>query len=378
MPSEQPVILHARVVTGTGGGPEKTILTSPRYLIPFGYRVLCAYLHPPGDPGFETLRVRAQELGAPLVEINDRGPWDVSVIWNALDVCRKRRVTIWHGHDYKSNLLGLLLRPFWPMSLVSTVHGWGSLVRLMPWYSKIDRRCLRKYQRVICVSEDLVTQCVASGVSADRCVLIENGIETDRYQRQRSVEEAKRQLGFNPERLLIGAVGRLAAEKDFPSLIRAVDRLFRDGRNVELMLVGEGDERGPLETLVDQLKLTDRVHFLGHRTDLIGLYEAMDAFVLSSRREGLPNVVLEAMAMEVPVIATRIAGLPKLIEHETSGLLVEPEDTEGLTAALGQLLADPDRRRTLAAAGRRTIEQRYSFAVRMAKVRAVYDSLLGR
>ncbi|MEN6493745.1 MAG: glycosyltransferase, partial [Thermoguttaceae bacterium] len=175
-----------------------------------------------------------------------------------------------------------------------------------------------------------------------------------------------------------GAVGRLAAEKDFPSLIRAVDRLFRDGRNVELMLVGEGDERGPLETLVDQLKLTDRVHFLGHRTDLIGLYEAMDAFVLSSRREGLPNVVLEAMAMEVPVIATRIAGLPKLIEHETSGLLVEPEDTEGLTAALGQLLADPDRRRTLAAAGRRTIEQRYSFAVRMAKVRAVYDSLLGR
>jgi glycosyltransferase involved in cell wall biosynthesis len=347
-------------------------------LIPFGYRVLCAYLHPPDDPGFDTLRARAQELGTPLAGISDRGPWDLSVVWKMLALCREHKVAIWHGHDYKSNLLGLILRRFWPMQLVSTVHGWGSLIGFTPWYYKIDRRCLRKYQRVICVSEDLVTQCVASRVSADRCVLIENGIETDRYQRQRSVEEAKRQLGFNPERLLIGAVGRLAAEKDFPSLIRAVDRLFRDGRNVELMLVGEGDERGPLEKLVDQLKLTDRVHFLGHRTDLIGLYEAMDAFVLSSRREGLPNVVLEAMAMEVPVIATRIAGLPKLIEHETSGLLVEPEDTEGLTAALGQLLADPDRRRTLAAAGRRTIEQRYSFAVRMAKVRAVYDSLLGR
>lgn len=378
MSSEQPVVLHARVVTGAGGGPEKTILTSPRYLAPFGYHALCAYLHPPGDPGFETLRARAQELGAPLVDISDRGPWDASVIWKTLDVCRKNEVAIWHGHDYKSNLLGLILRPFWPMRLVSTVHGWGALAGMMPWYNRLDRLCLRKYQRVICVSEDLVTQCVASGVPADRCVLIENGIETDRYQRRRSVEEAKRQLGFSPERMLIGAVGRLAAEKDFPSLIRAVDRLVREGRNVELMLVGEGDERGTLETLVDQLKLTDRVHFLGHRTDLIGLYEAMDVFVLSSLREGLPNVVLEAMAMNVPVIATRIAGLPRLIQHETNGLLVEPADTDGLAAALGPLLADPDRRRMLAAAGRRTMEERYSFALRMAKVRAVYDSLLGK
>lgn len=379
MPSEKrPLILHTRVVCGAGGGPEKTILTSPRYLTPFGYDVVCAYLHPPGDPGFETLRQRAEEFAAPLVGIEDRGAWDVSVVGKMLALCREHQVAVWHGHDYKSNLLGLILKRFWPMRLVSTVHGWVSMVRLTPLYYKIDRLCLRKYERVICVSDDLVTQCVASGVSAERCVLIENAIETDRYVRRHSPRDAKRQLGVNPDRLLIGAIGRLSAEKSFPTIIRVVERLVREGQNVELIIVGEGDQRAPLETLIDQLRLADHVRLLGHRSDLIGLYEAMDVFVLSSLREGLPNVLLEAMAMEVPVIATRIAGIPRLIEHETNGLLVAPEDIEGLTHSLRHLLDDADRRRTLAAAARRTIEERYSFTVRMAKVRAVYDSLLGR
>jgi len=374
---KRPLILHVRVVCGTGGGPEKTILTSPRYLTPFGYDALCAYLHPPGDPGFETLRQRAEKLGAPLVGIADRGAWDVSVVGKMLAVCREHQVDIWHGHDYKSNLLGLILRRFWPMRLVSTVHGWGALVRLTPWYYKIDRLCLRKYDRILCVSDDLVTQCVASGISAERCELIENAIETDRYQRRQSAQAAKRQLGFNPERLLIGAIGRLSAEKNFPAIIRAVERLVGEGRNVELVIIGEGEQRGPLESLIDEWRLKDRVRLLGHRSDLIELYEALDLFVLSSLREGLPNVLLEAMAMEVPVISTAIAGIPRLIEHEVNGLLVKPEDLEGLTVALGRLLDDPDCRRRLAAAARHTIETRYSFTARMAKVRAVYERLLG-
>jgi len=125
------------------------------------------------------------------------------------------------------------------------------------------------------------------------------------------------------------------------------------------------------------LGLGDRVRLLGYRTDTIDLYQAMDLFVLNSLREGLPNVLLEAMAVELPVVATRIAGVPRLVEHETSGLLVDANSDEQLHAALARLLADADLRGRLAACGRRTVEEKFSFPVRMERVRAVYDRVLG-
>src|SRR3954453_19355199 len=98
-----PVVLDARVVTGAGGGPEKTILNSPRFLTPLGYRMVCAYLHPPRDPGFEVIREKAAKAGAPLAAIPARGPWDWRVVRELLAVCKRERVAIWHGHDYKTN-----------------------------------------------------------------------------------------------------------------------------------------------------------------------------------------------------------------------------------------------------------------------------------
>src|SRR5258707_946896 len=137
--ANRPVVLDARVVTGTGGGPDKTILNSPRFLDALGYRMLCAYLHPPEDPGFDVLRQRAKELGAPLAEIFDRGPCDVRVFTRLLCLCRRERVAIFHGHDYKTNLLGLLLARFHPMRLVTTVHGWVRHTARTPLYYRIDK-----------------------------------------------------------------------------------------------------------------------------------------------------------------------------------------------------------------------------------------------
>ncbi|MGL4462000.1 MAG: glycosyltransferase, partial [Planctomycetia bacterium] len=121
---DRPFVLHVRVVTGAGGGPDKTVLNSPRYLRPLGYDAVCAFLHPPGDPGVEILRQRADRWDAPTEMIPDRGPLDFESTLHLLNLCRRRRVSIWHGHDYKSNAIGLLLRRFHPMKLVTTVHGW--------------------------------------------------------------------------------------------------------------------------------------------------------------------------------------------------------------------------------------------------------------
>jgi glycosyltransferase involved in cell wall biosynthesis len=112
--------------------------------------------------------------------------------------------------------------------------------------------------------------------------------------------------------------------------------------------------------------------------DTSGIYEVMDVFALSSLSEGLPNVLLEAMALEVPVVATRIAGILRLITDGENGLLIEPGSVEALAGALGRLLLDVGLRRKIAVSGRATIETRYSFARRMGAIRDLYAELLGR
>jgi glycosyltransferase involved in cell wall biosynthesis len=371
------VVLDTRVVTESGGGPDKTILNSPRFFTGTGYRMLCAYMHPPGDPDFENLRQKAKAWRAPLLSVPDRGPWDWQVVSRLLNICRRERVRIWHGHDYKSNALGLLLRQFWPMHLVTTVHGWVKETRRTPLYYKIDKFCLPYYESVICVSEDLREQCLRHGVAEDRCVLIENAIDIGQFSRRRSIREAKAELGIPAERLAIGAVGRLSPEKGFDLLIRSLRELVKVGLDVELLLTGEGDDKPRLQSLSRELGVSDRIRFLGYRGDPRPIFEAMDLFALSSLREGLPNVLLEAMAMEVPVVATRIAGVPRLVEHMHNGLVIEPGSVAELTRAMGCLLQTDALRTRFARAGRQTIEDRYSFAARIDKIRRIYDRLLG-
>jgi glycosyltransferase involved in cell wall biosynthesis len=372
------VVLDARVVKGAGGGPDKTIINSPRYLEGTGYRMLCAYMHAPDDAGFEQLRRKARERSVDLISVPDHGPWDWRVVPRLLEVCRRERVAVWHGHEYKSNLLGLILRRYWPMRLVTTVHGWVEHTWRTPLYYCLDRVSLRFYEQVYCVSEDLYHACRAAGVTAARCEVLENGIDLTEYSRRQTVAEARRSLGLSPHRPLIGAVGRLSPEKGFDLLIKALAELNRGGLDADLVILGDGGQRAALQALANQLGLQDRVHLVGWQANLIGWYEAMEVFTLSSLREGLPNVLLEALALEVPVVATRVAGVPRVVADGENGLLVEPGSVAALTGALARLMRDPHLQGRFRAAGRRAVEACYSFAARIDRLRSSYNRLLGR
>gem|GEM_PF-84476 len=376
--SERPFVLHARVVTGTGGGPEKTILNSPRFLKPAGYDCALAYLHPPNDPGFATLEERAGQLGAELISIPDRGLTDLSVVNRLVKLCRERNVTIWHGHDYKSDALGLLVRRFHPMRLVTTVHGWGVTSKKTPLYYAIDRARLKHYERVVCVSAELLRDCLKAGIPADRCCEIENAIDLSAYDNLPVRDDARRMLNLPAGRSVIGAVGRLSAEKAFDVLIRAVDQLIDSGTPVTLVIAGEGPERARLESLVRELKREDHIRLIGHVADPRLVFATLDAFVISSSSEGLPNVLLEAMACGVPVISTAVGGIPKVLTDEHDGLLISSGSEAALITSLTRLLHNDVLRKNLSDAARHTIREQYSFEFRMRKMVALYDELLGR
>ena len=376
--SSKPVVIDARVVSGKGGGPDKTILNSPRFLDPLGYEMHCVYLYPEHDPGFNEIRMKAEKYNAPLIAIPDRGPFDWRIIRDLYRVCRDRNAAIWHGHDYKSNALGLILKRFWPMRLVTTAHGWVEITDRTPYYYRIDRWCLPRYERVYCVSEDLYDACRRAGVREKNCELLENGIDTEEFSRSMSVEDAKRQLNLPTDGILVGAMGRLSAEKAFDTLIHSVHDLNKDGLNVRAVIVGEGNQRPQLEQLIRDLNLNDRVTLAGWQSDVKKYDQAFDVFALSSLREGLPNVLLESMALGVPCLATRIAGIPRLIADGENGLLVEAGDRPAFTRSLKSLVESAELRKAIATRARKTIEDKYSFRRRMNRLKESYDELLRR
>jgi glycosyltransferase involved in cell wall biosynthesis len=216
-------------------------------------------------------------------------------------------------------------------------------------------------------------------MSTDRLSLIHNAIDEKAFDRKYASHESemRKKFGVPKERLVIGAVGRLSPEKAFDNLITATHRLVGEGHDIELWIAGEGDIQDELQKQIDELKLNDRVRLLGFCDDTIALYHAMDVFVLSSLREGLPNVVLEAASMRVPMVSTRVAGVPKMVTDGKEGLLCECGDVDGLTDAMRRVVSDKELRGNLATEGRALIEREYSFQNRMTKIKAIYDQVLG-
>ncbi len=331
-------VLHLRTISGKGGGPEKTILNSPRYLSDrFDVRV--AYLRPEGDPQYD-MPERARALGVDLFDIPERGPVDRRALKQLAHVIREFKPDILHAHDYKTNLLAIYHRRSSHAAAVTTMHGYVTRSAKLQLYYALDRWALRRMDHVIAVSRDLERQARRMGVGESRCSFVANGIDVEQYVPKEDRLALRRSLELPVDKPLIGAVGRLSAEKGFVYLIKALRLVVTEGIDAHLAIVGEGEQRAELAGLSSRLRLSDRVHLLGHRSDLVDVYSCFDVFALSSLREGLPNVLLEAMAMGLPVVATRTGSVTDVIEDGVNGLLVDPGDEESLAAALARLLSE--------------------------------------
>jgi glycosyltransferase involved in cell wall biosynthesis/peptidoglycan/xylan/chitin deacetylase (PgdA/CDA1 family) len=303
------------------------------------------------------LRVAADNADVRFVELEHVrrpiNPWrDVAGFVELVRLLRRERPDVLHASSSKAGVLGRLAA--WVAGVpirIFTVHGWafgaysGLASRLYRWADRLVRRVTTV---TICVSENEREAGIRAGTcDAERTVVIRNAVALDGRPR----------AGHEQPRPRLVAVGRLKAPKDFSTLVRALALLPAD--SFDALIVGDGPDRPTLEGELRQLGLESRVRLAGERHDVPDLLAAADVFVLSSVSEGLPVSVLEAMAAELPVVASRVGGLPELVRDGETGLLVEPRNPEQLAAALGRLVADRDLCRRLGAAGRAVVESHF-------------------
>jgi glycosyltransferase involved in cell wall biosynthesis len=259
-----------------------------------------------------------------------------------------------------------------------TLAGLASLVTKVPFVAtrRVDfplrRRGLwSRACRIIAISEAVATVLTNDGIAADRLAVVHSGIDLD-AARAAPAFGLRSRLGLADDTPIAVTVGALVPHKDHGTLLHAARRLADRYPNLHWALAGEGELRGVLEWLRDQLGLADRVHFLGQIAEPEGLIAEASVFVMSSREEGLGTSVLDAMARGIPVASTTAGGLGEMLGGG-AGLLVPPGNPEVLADAIGRILADPAVRASLVARADEAV--RHFTAERMAgEVLTVYRS----
>jgi glycosyltransferase involved in cell wall biosynthesis len=368
-------VLELRSALGPGGGPEKTILQGARRSDSDIATTVC-YIRDLRDQRHD-LRARAEALGVDYIEVHEANSFDPFVIQRLVAVIRGGGFSIVHAHDYKTDLFGLILARLTRVVPFATAHGWtGHSRREHALYYPADKRLLARYPRVVAVSSEIRNELLRTGSRPDAVHVVLNGIDADRFRRVPEHEHAARaRLGISPEDFVVGSVGRLEPQKRFDLLIEAVAGLYQRRPDVRLVIAGDGSMRRELESRAAATGLRERCALLGHTPDVAGLHHAFDLFVQSSDYEGTPNAVLEAMAMETPVVATDAGGTAELVIDGVHGRIVPPGSGEQLSDAVLELMVSPERRAQYVSAARRRVEGELSFSARMQKIHSLYRDL---
>ncbi len=276
-----------------------------------------------------------------------------------------RRLALWHVHTHFSSTVALLVARIFPVTFSVTIHGPDEFNDVVGFYVKEKVACAAF---VCAISQYALSQLMKAceprhWSKLEVCAL---GVDPSLFQ--------PRPHRDNPERFEILCVGRLAPAKAQHVLIGAVDRLRRQGRPLRLRLVGDGPDRPRLEALIAERGLRDHVRLEGRCSQqrVQALCRETDLVALASFAEGVPVALMEAMAMEIPCVATRICGIPELIRHGIDGWLVPPADEEQLTEAIASLMDDPALRRRLGSSARARVIDCYHLGRNTERLAEIY------
>jgi len=307
--------------------------------------------------------------GIPYEILGKRGKYDLSVIRRLARLIEREKPDIVHTWLFTANAFGRTAAV-----LAGCPHLIASERCVDPWkkfrHRFIDRFLGRFTDRVVANAEAVRRFYIRSGIPEHKIVVIRNGLDLSRFaaiRRTAAAEDAAK---------IIGTVARLEDQKGVVYLLEAVGLLKSRGHDIHLVVVGDGPLKDKLIQRCAQLEITDRVRFAGRSDDAAALVATWDAFVLASLWEGLPNVVIEAQALGVPVVATDVGGVSELIENGKTGLLVAPRDPQDLADRVEWVMTDRVLAAEMAFAARAQALTRYRVDTMVQRYEALYEEVV--
>jgi glycosyltransferase involved in cell wall biosynthesis len=370
------------VLEATAGGTREHILQILRGMdaARFQLSLLCSAER---DPGFaqdiEELRRAGIAVFVVPMRREIRPLADLTALVRIVKHLRRHRYDIVHTHSSKAGFLGRVAA--WLCGVRRIYHTphvyyfqWrprslaGRFYRFLEWLAG------RLTTRVVAVSESQRRIAVRCGVvRPDRIVVIKNGVDASLFQDASARNSKRRELGVGPGELLVGMAGRLEPQKGCEHFIRAAKIVTEQLPRVRFVLAGSGHAERRLRALAKELRLDGALTFLGHRADLPQLYQAMDLFALSSLWEGMPYVILEAMASGLAVVATDVPGTRDIVRQGETGFLVPPENEQAIAGRVLTLLRAPRLREEMGNRGRAYVRRFHTRARFLGELTRLYE-----
>lgn len=363
-------VIHALNV----GGAEVLVDQMVRRLAP-DFRCLVAVLDEVGDIG-DQLRQDGFR-----VEHLHRGPGiDRACARRLNDLVQQENVSLLHAHQYTPFFQAMLSRGlFGRTPVLFTEHGRHFPDLPSRKRSIVNRILLRKQDRMVgcggAVQQALIDN---EGLPKHRVELVYNGVDLDELATAPTGARTaiRREFGLSDDEFVVIQVARLHQLKDHQTALRAIDHARRTCPHIRLLVAGDGEERSSIEQSIDRLNLQDHVLLAGTRSDVPSLLAAADAFLLTSISEGIPLTVIEAMAAQLPVVATSVGGLPEMIEEGVSGFLRSAGDDIGLAECLTALASSPEQRNEVGLAGSITARKQFSLDVMLNQYHSIYNDMI--
>jgi glycosyltransferase involved in cell wall biosynthesis len=365
--------------SSTFGGAERYIYTLIKELNSESYSLSIAL---PSVEGANKPKEKLKTLGIEIKNIKPiKNRFDILNFIRQIRFFKNNKADIIHfnlPNPYHSQFSILASKIAGVKSVVVT-HHLPVLLKEASWKGRLlERLLVRCINKVITVSNSSKRIIIEKlPFQEDRVVVIHNGIDVN-YNRKFDSSSLKENLGIGETDLVVGTVGRLTEQKGYIYLLKAAVRIKKEVRNVKLLIVGEGSMEKELKRYSLNLGLERDVIFTGFQEDVYKILNIMDVFVLSSLYEGFPFVILEAMIMKKPVVATEVDGIPEVVINGNTGILVPPKDPEKLAKAVISLLVDREKAKNMGNKGFKRVKDCFSKQIMVEKTENLYKELLSQ
>jgi glycosyltransferase involved in cell wall biosynthesis len=358
------------------GGPERQALGLARHL-PAATRTTFLSFAEGGRA--RPLLEEAKCQGFEAIELRENAPHFFRAANEVAEHLRRVGADLLLCSGYKPDLIGWLAARRVGIPAVAIAHGWTAATFKVRLNEALDRWVLRRMACTVCVSEAMAVKVRRAGVPVERVDVICNAIDPEPFERPDPAYRGKLlSLFAQPPAFLVGAAGRLSPEKGFDLFIEAAARVARQKPDVGFVLFGAGPLREALTRRIAERGLEHRFILGGFCSEVHRFLPHFDVVVLSSHSEGLPVVVLEALAAGVPVVATAVGGTPEVIDEGVQGYLVAPGDPNALADRILRLLQADSLRHEMGGQGRLRVRERFSFAEMAARYQRLFDRLTGQ